>query len=332
LNFLQGAIVDNLTSRDSNSPEFPNQLPSVLPTPLGRNPVLFNNRGLRAGWRLLIYILLIAASLAFIGFIARRVHTPTGGIPSPSAALLQEGLSFAVVFGCALIMSRIERRSPGDYGLPVAEAFGRKFWLGMLFGLVEISILIGLISAFGGYSFGSIALSSRGILGWGLLHLALFTVVGFFEEFLFRGYTQFTLSDGIGFWPAALILSLGFGAVHLGNPGEGPVGAASVALVGLFFAFTLYRTGNLWYAVGLHASFDWGETYLFSVPNSGTFMEGHLSNSILHGTKWLTGGTVGPEGSIFCFLTMGLQFLVVMWLFPKKPTTNESAPARPHTT
>jgi uncharacterized protein len=324
LNFLQGAIVDNLTSRDSNSPEIPSQLPSVLPTPLGRNPVLFNDRGLRAGWRLLIYILLIAALFVCIGFIARRVHTPTGGIPSPSAALLQEGLSFAVVFGCALIMSRIERRSPGDYGLPIAEAFGKKFWLGMLFGLVEISILIELISAFGGYSFGSIVLSSRGILGWGLLHLALFTVVGFFEEFLFRGYTQFTLSDGIGFWPAALVLSLGFGAVHLGNPGEGPVGAASVALVGLFFAFTLYRTGNLWYAVGLHASFDWGETYLFSVPNSGTFMEGHLSNSILHGAKWLTGGTVGPEGSIFCFLTMGLQFLVVIWLFPKKNSASES--------
>lgn len=326
--------MDNLTSRDSNSPEFRSQLPSTLPTPLGRNPVLFNDRGLRAGWRLLIYILLIVASLASIGFIARRVHTPTGGMPSPSAALLQEGLSFAVVFGCALIMSRIERRSPGDYGLPIAEAFGRKFWLGMLFGVVEISILIGLISAFGGYSFGTVALSSRGILGWALLHLVLFTVVGFFEEFLFRGYTQFTLSDGIGFWPAALILSLGFGAVHLGNPGEGTVGAASVALVGLFFAFTLYRTGNLWYAVGLHASFDWGETYLFSVPNSGTFMEGHLSNSILHGAKWLTGGTVGPEGSIFCFLTMGLQFLVVIWLFPEKTTTNESAAtsAPPQTT
>ena len=326
--------MDNLASPDSNSPEFPSQLPSVLPPPLSRNPVLFNDRGLRAGWRLLIYFLLIAASFASIGFIARRVHTPTGGIPSPPAALFQEALSFAVVFGCALIMSRIERRSPGDYGLPIAEAFGRKFWLGMLFGLVEISVLIGLISAFGGYSFGSVALSSKGIVDWGLLHLVLFTVVGFFEEFLFRGYTQFTLADGIGFWPAALILSLGFGAIHLLNPGEGPVGAASVALVGIFFAFTLYRTGNLWYAVGLHASFDWGETYLFSVPNSGTFMEGHLSNSILHGAKWLTGGTVGPEGSIFCFLTMGLQFLVVMWLFPKKNTIAESAApsALPHTT
>jgi len=326
--------VDNLAPPDSNSPEFPSQLPSVLPPPLSRNPVLFNDQGLRAGWRLLIYILLVVAISAAISFVVRKIHTPTHTSPTPSAVLVQEMVGFLVVFGCALIMSRIERRSPGAYGLPIAEAFGRKFWLGMLFGLVEISVLIGLISAFGGYSFGSLALSSSGILHWGLLHLVLFTFVGFFEEFLFRGYLQFTLADGIGFWPAAILLSLGFGAVHLGNPGEGFVGAASVALVGIFFAFTLYRTGNLWYAVGLHATFDWGETFLFSVPNSGTFMEGHLSNSILHGPKWLTGGTVGPEGSIFCFLTMGLQFLVVMWLFPQKTTTNESAApsALPHTT
>jgi membrane protease YdiL (CAAX protease family) len=326
--------VDNLAPPDPNLPEFPSQLPSVLPPPLSRNPVLFNDQGLRAGWRLLIYILLVVISFVLISFAARKFVAPTRGVPPPSAVLVQELLGFAVVFGCALIMSRIEHRSPGKYGLPIAQVFGRKFWLGMLFGLVEISVLIGLISAFGGYSFGSIALSSKGIIGWGLLHLVLFTAVGFFEEFMFRGYTQFTLADGIGFWPAALILSLGFGAVHLGNPGEGLVGAASVVVVGTFFAFTLYRTGNLWYAVGLHASFDWGETYLFSVPNSGTFMEGHLSNSILHGAKWLTGGTVGPEGSVFCFLTMGLQFLVVMWLFPKKSAPAESAApsALPHTT
>jgi membrane protease YdiL (CAAX protease family) len=171
---------------------------------------------------------------------------------------------------------------------------------------------------FGGYSFGPLALHGNEILKWGLIHLVLFIFVGFFEEFLFRGYTQYTLGNGIGFWPAAFILSFGFGAVHLSNPGEGWIGAASVVLIGLFFCFTLRRTGSLWYAVGLHASFDWGETFLYSVPNSGTVMQGHLSDSLLHGPKWLTGGTVGPEGSVFCFLTIGLQFLVVMLLFPAK--------------
>jgi hypothetical protein len=43
---------------------------------------------------------------------------------------------------------------------------------------------------------------------------------------------------------------------------------------------------------------------------------------VLQGPVWLTGGSVGPEASVFCFLTMGLQFLVVMWLFPVKKSEN----------
>jgi hypothetical protein len=47
-------------------------------------------------------------------------------------------------------------------------------------------------------------------------------------------------------------------------------------------------------------------------------LRGHLSNAVLRGPGWLTGGSVGPEGSVFCFVTIGLQFLVAMWLFPAK--------------
>ena len=278
----------------------------------------YGAHGLRAGWRLLIYLLIVIASSAAIMLVARFLFRPTPGVPSAAAMMAQELIGFLVVFGAALLMSQIEGRPVGDYGLPLEGLFGRKFWLGFLFGIVEICALIGLIGAFGGYSFGEFALQGGQVFRWGAFHLLLFLFVGLFEEFLFRGYTQFTLGDGIGFWPAAILLSVGFGAVHLGNPGEGPVGAASVALVGLFFCFALRRTGNLWYAVGLHASFDWGETFLFSVPNSGAVLQGHLSNSILHGPKWLTGGSIGPEGSVFCFVTMGLQFLVVALLFPAR--------------
>jgi hypothetical protein len=104
----------------------------------------------------------------------------------------------------------------------------------------------------------------------------------------------------------------------LGNPGEGWVGAAGVVAIGLIFAFALRRTGNLWLAVGWHASFDFGETFLYSVPNSGLVLEGHLSNASLHGPGWLTGGTVGPEGSTFSFLTMGILAIAIHFLFPAK--------------
>jgi CAAX protease family protein len=281
--------------------------------------VFIGKDGLRSGWRLLIYLAIVFGISVVINTAIRMARGPQRGAPGVWGQLWQEVIGFALAFGAAAIMSRIEDRPLGAYGLPASQMLKSKFWLGFIFGLLEVSLLIGLISAFGGYSFGALALPGNQIILWGLFHLVMFTFVGLFEEFLFRGYTQFTLAQGIGFWPAALVLSLLFGAGHLGNPGEGIVGAASVVMIALLFCFTLRRTGNLWYAVGLHASFDWGETFLYSVPNSGTYMEGHLSNPVLHeGAKWLTGGTVGPEGSVFCFLTMGLQFLVVMWLFPAK--------------
>jgi uncharacterized protein len=248
---------------------------------------------------------------------------------SPAILLFMEAGNFAFLFGVTAGMALLEHRNIGDYGLPSQGLFGKNFWLGGLLGIAEISALIGLIAAFGGYSFGNLILHSEGVLRWGAVHLVLFLIVGLYEEFLFRGYAQFTLGRGIGFWPAAVLLSAGFGIIHLNNRGENWIGAASVAMVGLLFAFTLRRSGNLWYAVGLHAAFDWGETFLYSVPNSGEMLRGHLSSALLYGPRWMTGGSVGPEGSVFSFLTMGLQFLVVMLLFPKRESEQPLRPGVP---
>jgi membrane protease YdiL (CAAX protease family) len=174
------------------------------------------------------------------------------------------------------------------------------------------------MAAFGSYSFGTFALHGTAIARWAFLWLALFLVVGFFEEFLFRGYTLFTLSDGVGFWPAAIVLSLLFGWVHRGNPGENWVGVLGVIVVGFFWCFTLKRTGSLWFAVGMHASFDFGETFLYSVPDSGTVFPGHLSNATLSGPAWITGGSVGPEASLFDFLFLAILWCLFHFLYPAK--------------
>jgi len=275
---------------------------------------------MRGGWRLLIYAAFVAGLGFGGGLVLRQFVRPSHGVFSPGFMFIQEAFSFSVIFAAAVIMAQVERRSVGVYGLPIRGAFGKLFWQGCLVGLVEVSALVGLIAAFGGYSFGDVALHGKELLRWGVLWAVFFVFVGLFEEFLFRGYTQYTLADGIGFWPAAVVLSCSFGAVHLGNPGEGWVGAAGVVAIGLIFAFALRRTGNLWLCVGWHASFDFGETFLYSVPNSGIVFSGHLSNASLHGAKWLTGGTVGPEGSVFSFLTMGIIAVAIHLLFPAKKT------------
>ena len=294
----------------------PPPVPTAPEVPPDRpNVGLFQNaEGLRAGWRLLLYL-----TLAVGFFLALRiVLAPFWKAPPDtfSNQFLTEVMGFGSAFGAAVLMSLLERRPIGTYGLAVNSAFGKLFWQGSLFGLFEISIVVGLMSAFGGYSFGPLALHGAELLRWAVLWAVCLLFVALFEEFLFRGYTLYTLTSGISFWPAAILLSLLFGAVHLQNSGEGLIGVAGVFVVGLLWCFTVKRTGSLWFAVGMHAAFDFGETFLYSVPDSGIIFPGHLSNATVHGSAWLTGGTVGPEASVFDFLMLFLMFYVVHRLYP----------------
>ena len=217
-------------------------------------------------------------------------------------------------------MSRIEGRKLGVYGLPWRVDQGKLFVQGAVFGIVEIGGIVGVLAAAGYYSFGSLEIHGGNLVKWALFWVAVFVVVGFFEEYAFRGYAQFALTKGFGFWPATIATSLIFGAVHLYNPGESWPGIAGVVLVGIFWCFTLRRTGTLWFAFGMHAAFDFGETFLFSVPDSGVVFPGHLSSAVIHpGPAWLVGGTAGPEGSILDFVTLGIFFYVVHRMYPATP-------------
>jgi len=272
--------------------------------------------GLRAGWRLLLYGLFLESLKFSTLLLLSELVPPERGFLSLGYEFVLELASFLVAFAAALIMAQIERRPVGVYGLPVRSAFRGLFWQGYVFGLIEISAVVSLMAIFGGYSFGSLALHGVDIVRWGLAWAIGFLVVGFYEEFTFRGYTQYTLGEGIGFWPAAIVLSVTFGLLHRSNPGENSVGMAGVMLAGLFWSFTLRRTGNLWFAVGMHAGFDFGETFLYSVPNSGLVMPGHLSNAVLHGPAWLTGGTPGPEASVFDFAILIAFFFIFNVIYP----------------
>ena len=295
---------------------------STPPVPVGpRNDLLekifLSDAGLRVGWRLLLYGLFWITLSYVLQFVTVGFFGFTSDTLSPQGILREDLTSFVAAFGAALLMAQLERSPVDIYGLPrSAQTFGKLFWQGWLLGLLEVTLLISLIAAFGGYSFGSLSLHSMEVVRWGAVWFAAFVSVGLSEEFLFRGYTQYTLAQGIGFWPAAIFLSVLFGAVHLRNPGEGFMGAAGIVATGLVFAFALRRTGNLWLAVGWHASFDFGETFLYSVPDSGLLLAHHLSNATLHGKTWLTGGTAGPEGSVFSFLTMGIMAMAIHFLFP----------------
>jgi uncharacterized protein len=226
-------------------------------------------------------------------------------------------LTFLVVLIPALVMSRIEGRPAGAYGLPLKGAFGKHFWSGAFWGLALLCAVMLCMKLVGAYSFGTIALSPLEIVKYAALWAIGFLMVGFFEEYCFRGYLLYTLTRGLGFWPAAILTSCLFAWVHHGNPGETRMGLAEIVLIALVFALSVQRTGSLWWAVGIHMSYDWGESFLFSVPNSGTVVTGHLSNATLNGSKWLSGGTVGPEASLFNLVGEIALLVIVMWLYPQ---------------
>ena len=246
---------------------------------------------------------------------------------SPKILTISELASLAGALAAGLIMSQLEGRSFGEYGLPSRGVFGKLFWQGALFGVLEISAVIGFIAVLGSYHFGSLAIHGTDLLRWAAFWFALFVIVGLYEEFAFRGYAQFALAQATGFWPAALLLSIAFGYVHRTNPNESIVGLAGVMLAGLFWCFTLRRTGNLWFAVGMHASFDFGETFLYSVPDSGMVFQGHLSNATLAGPRWLTGGNTGPEASLCDFVTLIVLFYVFHKLYPARAQESVQNPS-----
>jgi len=292
----------------------PPQSPLPGPRRFPLESIFLGPEGVRSGWRAALYVALFFLFISILAMAGNLLHlfaglTPTSTL-TPAILFAQEVMAAAGAIAAALVLGRMEGRPFGDYGMPWTRAFRGKFWLGALWGLATISALVLLIRALGGYSFGTIDLSAADLARYALEWAAVFLLVGIYEEFFFRGYLQFTLTAGMGFWPAALVTSVFFGAVHLRNPGEGPIGAVSVFVTGAFLCFTLRRTGNLWFAIGWHAAYDFGETYLFSVPNSGIVMPGHLLASSFHGPAWLTGGTIGPEGSALDFVVMALLFAV----------------------
>jgi uncharacterized protein len=284
--------------------------------------ILYNDRGLRAGWRLLIFaaILCLCALalglLVFLLFPRLQRPAPTGAL-TPGIQIISDLAAFLLILLATFIMSRIERRGLGTYGLPIkAQPVLSRFFIGYIFwGFVPLTICLTTMHFLHAFSFGTLALHGRDIIIFGAEWAIAFLLVGFAEEFLLRGYSLYTLADGIGFWPAAIVMAVLFGIGHSGNPGETRIGLIATVVFALFASTTLRYTGNLWLAVGAHAGWNWGQSFFYGVSDSGIRAQGHLLEPTFHGPDWLTGGTVGPEGSVITLVLWALMAVVFVLLY-----------------
>lgn len=269
--------------------------------------------GLRPGWGFAFYVLMFYAAQRLAVELAWARDLGASGLWS---GLLEEVGNVLAALIPAVVLARVESRPWRMYGLPPKESFGRRFWAGVVWGISAISLLMFALYLLHAFWFGHSVLHGARIARFAVYWSVMFVLVGLFEEFLLRGYTQFTLARGVGFWPAAITLSCAFGLAHLRNNGEHWTGLIAAAFIGFFFCLTLRRTGNLWFAVGFHAAWDWGETFLYSVPDSGMVSPGHLLSSSLRGPDWLSGGSVGPEGSVLCFVVVALVCVLFSKYYP----------------
>jgi len=283
--------------------------------------------GIRAGWRLTIFLAIVVGLIASLSFIARtffHVKPPTGPL-EPLSLLHNEGVALLIILFAGWVMSRIEHRRIADYGLPMRRAFRSQFWLGSLFGFASITALLGSMRLAGVFRFGTIGLRGFELYECALLWGLAFLFVGLFEEFFFRGYALFTLTTGMTFWPSAILSSTFFGLIHRGTPGESMIGAVEAGVTGLLFCLLLRRTGDLWMPVGFHAAWNWGQTYFYGVHDSGLAAKGHLFSPTFSGPTWLTGGSVGPEGSLLSIAVLVILCIVfALWLRENKYPSEES--------
>lgn len=229
-------------------------------------------------------------------------------------------------------MSKIERRPQSVYGFG-GERRLRNFLAGLAWGVTCLSLLVVALWKSGLLVIERRILFGGDVLRYGAIWLVGFLLVGLLEEYLTRGYVQYTLtrglagiyqwafktrhSAGLGFWTAALIFSVLFGLGHGKNPGESPIGLLSAGTAGVVFCFSLWRTGSLWWAIGFHTSWDWAQSFLYGVADSGAMVQHHLLSTHPMGKPILSGGATGPEGSIFILPILGLISLIIVFTLPR---------------
>jgi hypothetical protein len=278
---------------------------------------LGEDRKLRHIWRalsfsaLVFWLLPLAADpLTELAFNALHLKQTL----SPGLVALAEGEYFLIALVATIPFAIYERRSVFSYGLTLSRALSLPTLEGVAVGaIIAAAVAAGMI-ALGGMQVHGLATTGNALAVAALAWIGTNICIGISEEFWFRSYLLQSLWRSIGFWPASLAIAAAFAAIHYFNkPGENIWDVITLVWFSLLLCFSVLRIGSLWFAVGLHAAFDYMQLFVIGTPNGGQRPEGHLLDATFTGPDWLTGGTLGTEASFLMYPMLALATLYV-WL------------------
>ena len=103
-----------------------------------------------------------------------------------------------------------------------------------------------------------------------ILFIAVF-VQSAAEEMVCRGfiYQRVLRTYRNRVWLAVIINSVFFGMIHLGNDGISAMAVVDLVVTGLLFSAMVYYFDSLWMAMAAHAGWNFTQSILAGLPNSG---------------------------------------------------------------
>jgi membrane protease YdiL (CAAX protease family) len=284
--------------------------------------VLGHDRKLRPVWRAILFVLLVVGvAMPLLNKLLDVIIGPAPPFAFTASNIAQlEGFNFA----CALIVTGLfawyEHRRIDSYGMPISRALDSPTWEGVAVGVVQPAIVALAMLAYGAMQVRGLAQPGSASLISALAWLGACLCVGVAEEFLFRGYFLQTLWKAIGFWSASAVVAAMFAGVHyLLKPGENFWDIIALVSFSIVCCYSVLRTGNLWFAVGLHVAYDFMQLFVIGTPNGGHFPVGRLLDASFNGPAWLTGGPLGTEASWFAVPLDLLALAYIWWRYRKNP-------------
>lgn len=285
---------------------------------------------LRSGWRVVLFL-----GAAFLAALALQllVWLLPGQLTESTLMVLGPVVAAgATLLASWFVMERVEGMPVAALGLPLDALVPRELGSGFVLGAGVVGFAVGALAITGSVSWGLEAGGLQpGALLVSLLQITLFlAVAGWAEEILVRGYPLQALAESLGGTAAIGLTAVGFGLLHLGNPGlevfpledltlVALLPILNITLAGVVLGLAYWRTYSLWFATGVHVGWNWIMGAAGDLPVSGMspeattygFLDTAGIEATVRGPALWSGGAFGPEGGLAVTVA---SLAAILWL------------------